>query len=383
MVFGKKEKRRLLIATSVALILLIICAVVIDSVDINRGTRIGERSIALNEIGKISLVNEVVEEWFNNPGDVSSVEKLYEQYRKFGRIDYPNPVNISFSVYNTPQDVKITKKEIAISEKDDLSDAIRIDVPLHNNGAEVYNLKTGTRYYYCVTVSFSDGTEIKEDSTFEVNDTPRYLYIDGVRNTRDIGGRQTIDGKKIKQGMVYRGTELDGADSGGKFVITEKGIDTIVNDLNVKHQMDLRLSDLPNVKDMLPSQITHKYYNSRSYMEIFDKHGVKALKEVFSDLAKADNYPMYVHCTHGNDRTGTIVYLMGAVLGISEEDLYREWALSAFFSGGSFSEKMTDFIDTLKSYEGETMKDKVSNYLLSIGITQQQLDSFRQIMLEE
>ena len=33
------------------------------------------------------------------------------------------------------------------------------------------------------------------------------------------------------------------------------------------------------------------------------------------------SYPIYMHCTYGMDRTGTMCYLLGALLGMSEEDI--------------------------------------------------------------
>ena len=174
---------------------------------------------------------------------------------------------------------------------------------------------------------------------------------------------------------------MDGAISEGKFVITDSGVDVLVNELKIKHQMDLRASNLENSRDMLPSNVSHKYYTTFYYAETFGSHGVKSLRKIFTDLADPNNYPMYMHCTYGNDRTGTIVYLMGAVLGMDEKDLYTEWALSTFFSGTSFEKEMTEFLEIVQSYQGETLKDKISNYLISIGVTQEELDSFRNIML--
>ena len=382
----RKNKIVLLIISCIVITALVVFANVTDK---NKSSFKGantlshECEVSLVEIGEVCLINEVILQWLDNPGKVDTVEKMYEQYREFGRLDYPVPVKIAFSVNNVPSDIEIVKKEVAISENKDLSEAIYVDVPVHQNEVDVYNLKTACTYFYCVTVYFSNGTEAKSDSAFKTADTPRYLYVDGIRNIRDIGGKQNIHGKTIKQGMIYRGTEMDGAISQGKFVITEKGVDTLVNELKIKLQMDLRASNLENAKDLLPPEIPRKSYTTFSYAETFGKHGVKSLRKVFADLAEPSNYPIYAHCTYGGDRTGTIVYLMEAVLGVDEESLYNEWALSSFFSGTSFSKEMDEFVDIIKSYRGDSIQEKVSNYLLSIGVTQKQLDSFRQIMLTE
>ena len=42
---------------------------------------------------------------------------------------------------------------------------------------------------------------------------------------------------------------------------------------------------------------------------------------------------------------------------------------------------MDSFVETMKTFEGSTMKEKAENYLLSIGVTQQEIDSIREIFL--
>ena len=143
MISGKCSKRYWLIVGCFVLVAAIICcAVIVDDRIGNYNSDksfYGECNITLNQIGEVTLVNEVIEKWLAEPGDVSTVEKLYEQYREYGRLDYPNPVVIGFSVNNVPIDAKIVKQKIVVSEKEDFSDAVYIDVPNHQKQAEIYN----------------------------------------------------------------------------------------------------------------------------------------------------------------------------------------------------------------------------------------------------
>ena len=43
---------------------------------------------------------------------------------------------------------------------------------------------------------------------------------------------------------------------------------------------------------------------------------------------------------------------------------------------------MADFVALLKQYEGDTIQQKTENFLLSVGITMEEIESIRQIMLE-
>lgn len=86
--------------------------------------------------------------------------------------------------------------------------------------------------------------------------------------------------------MIYRGTEIDGVVSQGDFVITEQGITTMQETFKIRHQMDLLSKYVENTREMLPSNITHKKYETVAYSEIFEPNGVKSLKNVFNTLAE-------------------------------------------------------------------------------------------------
>ena len=65
----------------------------------------------------------------------------------------------------------------------------------------VYNLKIATTYYWSV----SAGDVVSDVSSFSTADCqPRNIYCDGVTNMRDLGGWKTTDGKRVKQGLLYR-----------------------------------------------------------------------------------------------------------------------------------------------------------------------------------
>jgi hypothetical protein len=51
--------------------------------------------------------------------------------------------------------------------------------------------------------------------------------------------------------------------------------------------------------------------------------------------------------------------------------------------GDAFEEDMENFVKELNTFDGDTMKDKVENYLLSIGVTQETLDKIREILLSD
>ena len=205
------------------------------------------------------------------------------------------------------------------------------------------------------------------------------VVIDGVKNVRDIGGWTTTDGKHIKNGMLIRGGELDGVVN-PESRITETGINTMLNDLKIKSQLDLRSSEVFG-EDMLGADVPHTYFNAPTYGDIFNDSGKAIMKDIFTELAKPENYPTYVNCTHGVDRTGTVCFILEAVLGLSEADLQSEYGLSIGYA--TYNRKVINEMKTTlaNNYAGSNIKERATAYLLDCGITQEQIDSIRSILL--
>lgn len=335
-------------------------------------------SIELTQPGEaVYLVNDGIVEWMK--GEYSA-EVLYNALREDGRLDTPLPVVLHYSIKNIPAKLSVASQQVVVSQYEDFRNAQIHPVAPQARRALIYNLNTNTTYYCRVTVTLSDGSEISADGTFTTAASPRFVLIDGIRNCRDIGGYQTIDGQTIRQGMIYRGTELDGAVS-DKYVLTQTGMGTMLRELGIRTEIDLRAHDTPGVRDMLGSAAVHNHYGVLSYSESFTDQGKEAIRILFADLADPAAYPVYLHCTYGADRTGTVCYLIEALLGLSEDDLYREWELSAFLVGGAFQEEMAEFIESLQEFEGDTMQAKAENFLLSAGVTAEEIESIRRIML--
>ena len=123
--------------------------------------------------------------------------------------------------------------------------------------------------------------------------TMRMMRIDGIHNVRDIGGYTTLDGKKIKQGLLYRGTEMDNA-ADPTFSLTAEGKKEMKNVLGIKYDMDIR-KQLNGSSNVLG--VSYRAYDAPHYNSVFYEPGITSIKNIFIDLANSNNYPMYVHCT--------------------------------------------------------------------------------------
>lgn len=254
------------------------------------------------------------------------------------------------------------------------------------NSISIDNLMTGKTYEYTVNV-----TETADESTrtttypgsFTTADTNRFILLPGVSNTRDIGHYRTADGRRVKEGMIIRGTEIDGLVE-GEYFLTDKAA---AEPFRFQSDLDLRSGELYSsvYQSRLGDGVRHSFFNSPSYSGIFTESAKPLLREIFTELADPDSYPLYLHCTYGADRTGTIVFLLQGLLGVSEEDMVFEYRLTGFhlpYYGESTD--LNGILGGLEGTPGDTINEKISNYLIrEVGLTQEQLDSIRSILLED
>ncbi len=264
---------------------------------------------------------------------------------------------------------------------------------INNNSISLDHLFTGTKYYWTViSTKVVDGNEINETvvptRSFTTAESPRCLRIEGVSNTRDIGGLEAIDGYRIKQGMIYRGGKLE--------KITEAGKDFFVNYIGIKTDLDLRTPGEGGAGSGSPlgSDINYVNINGRYYignMGIQSEEGKKVFADEIRLFANPDNYPIYIHCSLGRDRTGTLAFVIEALLGVSRNDMYMDYELSVFSVTGTLDnagvqairKNIVTVYNYLDTFEGSNLAEKTENYLLSIGITAEEIQTIRDLLLEE
>lgn len=238
---------------------------------------------------------------------------------------------------------------------------------------EFEHLYANTQYFYRVT-AYSNKGVASQAGSFVTSDTPRILSIDGLRNVRDIGNWKTDSGKRVRQGLLLRGTEMDG-DVEAAYHLTKDGLMDMLDVFGIKTDIDLR-ADTSTSMDALGSRVSHRYYDMVMYQGVFTDEGKEKVRLVFADFANYQNYPIYLHCTYGCDRTGTICYLLEALLGVSPGDCLKDYGLSNLDLAN-----IRTVEEGLKAYEGDTLKEQAESYLLSCGVTEQQIESIRNIFL--
>ena len=247
-------------------------------------------------------------------------------------------------------------------------------------------LYVDTVYYWFVDAVYGKYTVRSEVFSFTTDATPRTVNVEGVSNVRDLGGYITEDGKKIKQGMIYRSAKLDD--------ITDLGEYTLLYMLGIKTDLDLRgYKEEAPIEELNYVPVDCPWYSTGSnhiWMNDYNKEEFAKAIKVFADI---NNYPIIFHCSLGRDRTGTLAMVLGGLLGLDENTLMMEYELSVFsYWGTNGSTKYNDglrksihdtYLYISNNYEGDSFSEKVENFLLEIDVTAEEIASIRSIMLEE
>ncbi len=391
--FLKQHKSLLIniLSCTVSVILLIVLA---TSADKTKSTATGEtdrQTVTQSTVKietsiyseKLSLVSDAIS-YYMDPTNTSTALETYRSFCGYkSGLNQGMPISFIYRVTGLPINVDIASAALDISENDTYEPCQTYVLDMAVDNIDIFNLKTGARYYYRLNLTLTNGCTVGTVGSFETENSPRILTVDGAVNVRDIGGWKTVDGKTIRQGLLFRGSELDGAVE-PSYRITDKGFSQLTDELGIRFDLDLRPStDNKDGKDALGRNVIHKYYNSPMYSDILTDDGCEAVKRIFAELANSDNYPIYMHCTYGRDRTGTICYLLEALLGVSDEDLYREYELSIFTDSYANYAEFETFTGRVRSFEGDSTKEKVEGWLLSIGVSAEEIESIREIFLSE
>ena len=327
----------------------------------------------------VSLRNETVAAYYAN--DVFSATDYAEGKEELSR---PAPVTLRWNVDFAAGENSLRYFVVRIWTKDDKSDVRAFLVGRAEREYEFYNAYAGQRYFWNVTAYGAGGVVVASnaDTFWTADQTPRSLSVDGVTNVRDLGGRATEDGGRVRQGLLFRGAKLDWK---GIRMISDEGIKTMRRTLGIKTELDLRTSDEAGAitKSFLGDDVN---YVRRPLSGKFapDDTLKSNLKKVFAVLADESNYPIFFHCAAGADRTGLVAWFVGGLLGVSENELWRDYLLTNFGNvGGSRSKSniQNAYVKTLKNRTEKTYAEKVYNYLKNeVGVPAEQLDAVIRIM---
>ena len=299
------------------------------------------------------------------------------------------PVNIAWNF--TPASGKsLSKYSITFGQKHDLSDGYEV-VGTTSPSIDLYNTFLGVNYFKINAKYTDNSVESSAIKTFIVDGTaPRNLTVGGMTNCRDMGGRLTEFGGKVKQGLIYRtsGNKYDNKTA----QITNAGQEVMLKQMRVKTEINLSNSTSNNVS-LTGTTVLNAYMDYAKYDNVSKHHfsrNAESVKNVFKILADENNYPVYYHCRIGTDRTGLVGNLVAGLLGVPLNMIYQDYLFSNF---GQIGEKryigslakqddISIYMQEINSMPGDNFQQKTYNTLLAIGVPAATLDAVIDLLTE-
>jgi len=176
----------------------------------------------------------------------------------------------------------------------------------------------------------------------------------------------------------------------GKTRVNDDNRDFMLNTLGIKSDIDLRSDGecYGMTGSPLGPTVTWFHISSTAYGGMQNDYGRGPFTKVFKVFLDEKNYPIDFHCIAGQDRTGSVAFILNALLGVEEEQLYLDWESTGFWNSNTWFTHAKLFNKLVEGFnkkypEGKTINEKVELYVKSLGFTDADIAKFREIMLEK
>lgn len=263
----------------------------------------------------------------------------------------------------------------------------------------VYNLEAAREYSWTVTVGGETASAM-----FRTEDrAPRLLHVPSVKNCRDLGGRAGLRGCRVRQGRIFRTRAFNGDarqitvtnDAGQVEVVDVPGWqrvsaadrEQLTGFFGVTADIDLRYDR--EVRGMAGSPLGPGVEWLHLPVNPYGSFGSAMSKESFARIfrvcADTARHAVAFHCSAGQDRTGAVAFALCAMLGVDEEELYKDWEATGFWNPSTSLRHETKFcklLDLFRGYPGADWMERAEAYALSCGLTRAEIEGFRLVMLE-
>jgi protein-tyrosine phosphatase len=171
------------------------------------------------------------------------------------------------------------------------------------------------------------------------DDRGRHIPVQGTLNFRDVGGLEVEGGGVVARRTLFRSDALHKVEAAGSRMLSELGLRTVL-DLRTLEELLIAQSPLADFADC-GTRTIHMSLVGPDFSELppelegvysffVDRRG-QAIAAAIKHLASPGALPGLVHCTAGKDRTGVVIAFTLAAVGVPDEVIAADYALSSMF----------------------------------------------------
>ncbi|MEU6299079.1 tyrosine-protein phosphatase [Streptomyces erythrochromogenes] len=168
----------------------------------------------------------------------------------------------------------------------------------------------------------------------------RHIAFEKLHNFRDLGGYRGADGAAVRWRTLYRADSLGKLRGADWDRFLELGIGTVIDlrypwEMAAKgrvpeaerfHYVNLSIEHRPYDQAEIDPAIDPWRYLADRFAEVTED-GAEEIRQVLETIAEAPG-PVVFHCTSGKDRTGLIAAFVLTLLGVPEEQVLDDFALT-------------------------------------------------------
>jgi protein-tyrosine phosphatase len=157
--------------------------------------------------------------------------------------------------------------------------------------------------------------------------------FEGLVNFRDLGGLPTEEGAEVAVGRLFRSDSLAYASPvDTRRLVDEFAIATIV-DLRGEHEVEMfgrgPLAETPVAYRPVPIADVSPGGDRAEHYVLVLMERAEPLVKLLRDLTQPGTLPAVLHCEAGCDRTGVVTALILGLLGVPDDAICTDYALTA------------------------------------------------------
>jgi protein-tyrosine phosphatase len=183
-----------------------------------------------------------------------------------------------------------------------------------------------------------------------VVNSDRHVPLDGQPNFRDLGGYETVDGRTVRYGQVYRSGTLAALSDADVSLLDQLHVRTVVNLLTDDDRKKYGEDRLPQSVSsvLLPidsTEATELANRANAALRSGDfallppslnpdihrlliHDGANRYRRLLEIAAQPEQRALVFHCSHGVHRTGTGAAILLTLLGVPWETVRTDYLLS-------------------------------------------------------
>jgi protein tyrosine/serine phosphatase len=217
----------------------------------------------------------------------------------------------------------------------------------------------------------------------------RHVELEGAWNFRDLGGYMSADGRMVRWRRLFRADGLDRLTDADLSRVSTLGLRTVVDlrtsDEVARGRSATEATDLNShagsgppawhhlpMLDVLPPREDYgawagSSYVADQYLAMVDS-AAGTIATFLELLFDPEAYPVVYHCFAGKDRTGVLTALVLGLVGVPDDDIVADYALSKV--------AMHRLLDWLREQYGEQIAELESSAAAIVAAEPETMSEF-------